>query len=109
MPLGNHCESLPDIFDRMKAQVDERFPRVLDQQRKLPWLSDRYFDAIAEGRATAGAPSAPRPSQNAHVGTPGAGQEQQAKSRCNALFEVSTVPPRSRVARRGGNDPLISE
>jgi hypothetical protein len=51
-PSGDFCESLPDIFERMKTQVDERFPRDLAQQCKLPWLSDPYFKTLSEARAT---------------------------------------------------------
>lgn len=107
----DYCESFPDIFERMKKQVSERFPRILDQQCKLPWLSDQYFKALAEARATAGAPSAPRrrKSQDAAAGVPPAGQERLAKDRCSALFDVSIGQPE--VPRMHGNllDPLVVE
>jgi hypothetical protein len=109
-PLGNYCESLPDTFDRMKIQVSERFPRVLDQQCKLPWLSDIYFRKLAEARATAGALTAPRPQtlQSVAVASPPPDQEVLAKSRCGALFELSTSPG---IRTVHGNlvEPLVVE
>lgn len=67
----SHCETLPGIFTRMIQQVTGStpyapgIPFMLDQQCKLPWLSDEYFAALREGRATAGAPSPARPTSAA--------------------------------------------
>jgi hypothetical protein len=98
-PLGNFCESLPDIFERMKIQVDERFPRDLAQQCKLTWLSDRYFETLVEARATTGAPSATRPqtSETANSAPPSADQQLLAKRRCSALFELGDGPGARRI------------
>jgi hypothetical protein len=95
-PLTKHCESLGDIFNRMNTQVSERFPRILAQQCQLPWLSDQYFEAVTEGRATAGAPSAARP-QAAKANAPGSDQESLARRRCRALFELHTIAGGSTV------------
>jgi hypothetical protein len=109
-PSGNYCESLPDIFERMNTLVDERFPRDLDQQCKLPWLSDQYFETLAEARATAGVPSSARPqtSQTANSVMPTADQEVLAKRRCDALFELGDGPGARRIH---GNlvSPLVVE
>jgi hypothetical protein len=109
-PLRNYCESLPDTFNRMKTQVSERFPRVLDQQCKLPWLSDRYFQGLAEARATAGAPTARRPQtpRSDTVGTPTPDQEMLAKRRCDALFELS-ASPEARAVHGNLVEPLVVE
>jgi hypothetical protein len=99
-PSGNYCESFPDIFDRMKTQVNERFPRDLAEQCKLPWLSDRYFETLAEARATAGMPSSARAqtsSQSANSVAPTADQELLAKRRCGALFELGDGPGARRI------------
>jgi hypothetical protein len=108
---GSYCESLPDIFDRMKTQVNERFPRDLAEQCKLPWLSDQYFETLAEARATAGMPSSARAQtslQPANSLAPTAEQEVLAKRRCGALFELGDGP----AARRIHGDlvsPLVVE
>ena len=110
-PSSNYCESLPDIFERMKTQVNERFPRDLAEQCKLPWLSDRYFETLAEARATAGMPSSARAqtsSQPADSVAPTAEQEALAKRRCGALFELGDGPGAHRIH---GNlvSPLVVE
>jgi hypothetical protein len=109
-PSGNYCESLPDIFECMKTQVNERFPRDLAQQCKLLWLSDRYFETLAEARATAGVPSSARlqTSQPANSVAPTAEQEVLAKRRCGALFELGDGPGARRIH---GNlvSPLVVE
>jgi hypothetical protein len=97
---ANYCESLPDIFERMKTQVNERFPRDLAEQCKLPWLSDRYFETLAEARATAGMPTSARAqtsSQPANSAAPTAEQEVLAKRRCGALFELGDGPGTRRI------------
>jgi hypothetical protein len=89
-----HCETLPGIFSRMIKQVSANMPLELDQQCKLPWLSDDYFAALREGRATAGAPSPARPaSASAKAGTPTVDQQAAAIARCRSLFE----PPKGAV------------
>jgi len=106
-----HCETLPGIFTSMTKQVTGStadfagIPFILDQQCKLPWLSDAYFTAIQEGRATAGATSPARPaSPAAAAGTPTNVQQSNATTQCRSLFE----PPSGAVH---GNlvDPLIVE
>ncbi|HZK89925.1 MAG TPA: hypothetical protein VFC56_07250 [Stellaceae bacterium] len=91
-----HCETLPGIFTRMIKQVtgstadNAGIPFILDQQCKLPWLSDDYFAALQEARATAGAATPARPSTvSAKAGTPTPAQQANAKTQCSALF----VPP----------------
>ena len=90
----SHCETLPGIFTRMKQQVTGSaadapgIPFILDQQCKLPWLSDEYFKILQEGRATAGASSPARPaSAGAKAGTPSKAQEVAATAQCRSLFE----------------------
>jgi len=104
-----HCETLPGIFTSMTKQVtgstadSAGIPFILDQQCKLPWLSDSYFAALQEGRATAGAASPARPaSPAATAGTPTNVQQANAVTQCRSLFE----PPNGTVH---GNlvDPLI--
>ena len=89
-PVAAKCETLPDIFSRMKTQVSERMPRVLVQQCQLSWLPDAYFAAIVQNRATAGAPVAAKaqPAAAAQPGTPTPAQANLAKLRCAALFET---------------------
>ncbi|HEY1930945.1 MAG TPA: hypothetical protein VGG99_02950 [Acetobacteraceae bacterium] len=93
-PIAAHCETLPDIFSRMKTQVSERMPRDLVQQCQVPWLSDAYFAAMAQNRATTGAPAPAKPqpaaAAAAQPGTPTAAQASLAKQRCAALFDTST-------------------
>lgn len=99
----SHCETLPGIFTRMMRQVSNTtdtppkpaiIPLVLDQQCKLSWLSDDYFAALKEGRATAGASSPARPAQaSAKAGTPTKDQQSTALNNCRALF----VPPPGEV------------
>lgn len=95
-----HCETLPGIFSRMARQVSGStagspgMPFILDQQCKLPWLSDEYFATLQEGRATAGASSPARPAPaSAKAGTPTPDQEANAVVRCRSLFE----PPKGTV------------
>jgi hypothetical protein len=90
----SHCETLPGIFSRMRQQVTGNsssspgMPFILDQQCRLPWLPDDYFVAMAEGQATAGAPSAARPTPaSATAERPSPGQEATAPLRCRSLFE----------------------
>jgi hypothetical protein len=92
-PIAAHCETLPDIFSRMKTQVGERMPRDLAQQCQVPWLSDAYFAAMAQNRATTGAPAAAKPqpaATAAQPGTPTAAQASLATERCAALFDTGT-------------------
>jgi hypothetical protein len=106
-----HCETLPGIFTRMTKQVtgstadSAGIPFILDQQCKLPWLSDTYFTSLQEGRATAGASSPARPaSAAAAAGTPTSAQQANAVAQCRSLFE----PPNGTVH---GNlvDSLITD
>jgi len=84
-----HCETLPQIFTRMMKQVSATIPLVLDEQCKLPWLSDDYFAALQEGRATSGASSPARPPlSSAEAGKPSGDQAAMAVTRCGALFEA---------------------
>jgi hypothetical protein len=77
-----YCESLPHIFERMERQVSGDtpdgygIPFLLDQQCKLPWLSDDYFTALKSGTAPA-KPPAPTPQQ-----------QTQATLTCRALFQT---------------------
>jgi len=89
-----HCETLPGIFTRMTKQVtgdtpeNAGIPFILDQQCKLPWLSDSYFATLQEGRATAGASSAARPApKTAKAGIPTALQQVTAVAQCRSLFD----------------------
>ena len=93
-PLA-HCETLPGIFNRMTKQVTGNTPAapgipfILNQQCKLPWLSDDYFNAIREGRATTGAASPARPvSTSSKAGSPTPEQQRNATIRCQALFDA---------------------
>jgi hypothetical protein len=104
-----HCETLPNIFTSMTKLVtgstadSAGIPFILDQQCKLPWLSDSYFTALQEGRSTAGATSPARPaSPAAKAGAPTSVQQANAITQCRSLFE----PPNGAVH---GNllDPLI--
>jgi hypothetical protein len=89
-----HCETLPGIFSRMIKQVTTNMPLVLEQQCKLPWLSDDYFAVLRERRATAGASSPARPaSALAKAGTPTLDQQASATARCRSLFE----PPQGAI------------
>jgi hypothetical protein len=88
-----HCETLPNIFTRMTKQVSgdtvdsAGIPFVLDQQCKLPWLSDAYFTTLQEARATAGASSPARPvPPTAKAGTPTDAQQADAIKHCQGLF-----------------------
>lgn len=83
-----HCETLPGIFTRMTKQVTTSIPAVLSQQCQLPWLSDDYFAALQEGRATAGATTPARPaSAAASAGTPTGNQAADAVAHCRSLFD----------------------
>ena len=89
-----HCETLPSIFTRMMQQVTgdsaqtPGIPFILDQQCRLPWLSEEYFAAPRERGATAGASSPARPTIEAgRPGTPSADQKATARQRCLGLFE----------------------
>lgn len=89
-----HCETLPNIFTRMMQQVTGNsaqtpgIPFILDQQCRLPWLSDEYFTALRERGATAGASSPARTTVEAgRAGTPSADQKATARQRCLGLFE----------------------
>jgi hypothetical protein len=96
----SHCETLPGIFTRMMQQVSDStdtppkpaiIPLVLDQQCKLPWLPDDYFETLSEGRATAGASSPARPvPASAKAASPSKDQQSIAVKNCQALF---TPPP----------------
>lgn len=101
-----HCETLPDIFSKMMKQVadgassDEGSSTsgimqiTLDQQCKMTWLSDDYFDTLQENRATSGASSSARPAtSSAKAGTPASGQAADTKRKCRSLFE----PPSDKV------------
>ena len=98
-----HCETLPDIFTAMMQQVSDStdtpprpavIPLVLDQQCKLPWLSDDYFATLSEARATAGASSPARPTPaSAQATKPTRDQQSIAIRRCRALF----IPPPGQV------------
>jgi hypothetical protein len=108
-PPISHCETLPGIFTRMIQQVTGSTPSapgipfILDQQCKLPWLSDEYFTALQEGRATAGASSPARPtSAAAKAGTPTKDQEATATVRCRSLFQ-----PPSGTAHGNLVEPLV--
>lgn len=85
------CESLPDIFSRMRTELAERFPEILAEQCRLPWLSDDYFQTLADARATAGGPSPARQTP------PGADARTLAKVRCGALFETAQGPSGRRL------------
>jgi hypothetical protein len=105
----SHCETLPGIFTRMIQQVTgstpyaRGIPFILDQQCELPWLSDEYFAALQEGRATAGAPSPARPtSAAAKAGSPSKDQEDTATARCRGLLQ-----PPSGAAHGNLVDPLV--
>jgi hypothetical protein len=91
-----YCETLPGIFTRMMQQVSDStdtpprpavIPLVLDQQCKLPWLSEDYFASLGEGRAIAGASSPARPaSASAKPASPTKEQQSLAIRNCRALF-----------------------
>lgn len=104
-----HCETLPGIFTRMDKQVTgdsaaaPGIPFELAQQCQLPWLSDAYFAALRQARATAGAPAQKVPAA-AQPGTPTPAQADDAVRRCRPLF----VPERSN-AHGDAVGPLISE
>jgi hypothetical protein len=98
----SHCETLPGIFTRMIKQVTVSIPIELSQC-KLPWLSDEYFLALQEGRATAGAASPARPvPKQAKAGTPSEVQQAIAARDCRSLFE-----PPSGAAHGNLVDPLV--
>lgn len=101
-PLSPHCESLPDIFGRMQTEISERFPEILAEQCRLPWLSDDYFQALAEARASTGAAGPDR------TPLPAAADRQLAQARCGALFE--TLPgPSGRPLHGDLVGPLVTE
>jgi hypothetical protein len=88
-----HCETLPGIFTRIDQQVSGTtadapgIPFVLAQQCELPWLSDAYFAALKQARATAGAPASATPvPAEARPGTPTKAQQDLAVARCRSLF-----------------------
>jgi hypothetical protein len=107
-----HCETLPNIFTSMNKQVSAGqgdqagvILVVLEQQCKLPWLSDEYFDNLNEARATAGASSPARPATAAaKPGTPTAAQQADAVSHCRTLFVPVAGEPHGNLV-----DSLITD
>jgi len=87
--VGDSTEQQPRVSDSTEQQPKlALIPLVLNEQCKLPWLSDDYFVSLKEGRATAGASSPARPvPASAKAPAPTKEQQTTATTKCRSLFE----------------------
>ena len=82
----SHCDTLPNIFTTMTKQVsgstadNAGMPFIMDQQCKVPWLTDDYFTSLHEAKSTGAVVAPPR--------TPTTTERRDAVTRCRALFEA---------------------